>query len=159
MAGRLSKKELEQKKFMAEVMYMNFADQKVIAEDVGVSSQTISGWVNAGKWKEKRSAATITRPELVNKVLANINKMLNDAIENGDDTDFASLSDQLIKMTNTVEKLDKKNNVVNKMETFMAFNKWLVRRLTVDSKLTLADTKKINEYQNIFISESIHTHD
>jgi hypothetical protein len=153
MAVRLTKKELENKKQIASIMYMAFEDNKIIAETTGVTAKTIGDWAELGKWKSKRSAGTITRDELVNKLLSNINKMLDDAMEEDADTNFASLSDQLIKMTNAVEKLDKKNNIIYNIETFITFNKWLQQRLVGDGKLTLENTKLINEYQNLFINE------
>lgn len=153
MAVRLTKKELENKKQIASIMYMAFEDNKIIAETTGVTPKTIGDWAELGKWKSKRSAGTITRDELVNKLLSNINKMLDDAMEEDADTNFASLSDQLIKMTNAVEKLDKKNNIIYNIETFITFNKWLQQRLVGDGKLTLENTKLINEYQNLFINE------
>ena len=55
MAKRATKKELEQKKELARMYYMNGDIQKVIAEKVGVSEQTISSWVDKEGWAARRA--------------------------------------------------------------------------------------------------------
>ena len=64
-----TKKELEQKKELARMYYMNGDVQKVIAERVSVSEQTISSWVDKEGWAARRAGINVTRPELVNKAL------------------------------------------------------------------------------------------
>lgn len=70
----ITKKELEDKKDYARLLYMQGEQQKVIAEKVGVSAQTITKWVNVGGWVEQRAAQNITRPELVNKLLRTVER-------------------------------------------------------------------------------------
>src|SRR5436190_16086606 len=132
----LSKKEIEDKKYIAYILYMAGKDQKDIAEQVGVTPKTISEWAKVGAWKQKRSAATITRDELINKVLSNVNKMLDNALAEDQDTNYASLADQLIKMTGAIEKLDRKNNVVYNIEAFTGFNKYLLQRMQEDKSVS-----------------------
>ena len=55
---------------------MQGEQQKIIADKTGVSAQTITKWVNDGGWQEQRAASNITRPELVNKLLLTINKLI-----------------------------------------------------------------------------------
>ena len=54
-----SKKEIEEKKEYARLLFMQGEQQKLIAEKTGVSAQTINKWVNDGGWQEQRAAATI----------------------------------------------------------------------------------------------------
>jgi len=143
---RLTKKEIENKKLIAYTMYFAFEDNKVIAEAVGVTPKTITDWVNEGKWKSKRTASTITRDELVNKCLSALNIILEKAMEDG--ADMSKLPDDLIKMGNTIEKLDKRNNVVYNIETFIGFNKFLLGRMPDDKTLTPELLKTINKLQN-----------
>ncbi|NNV54536.1 terminase [Limnovirga soli] len=150
--GRLNKKEMEAKKLIAEIMFMDFEDQNVIAESVGVTPKTISSWKQEGMWEKKRSAKTISRDELVNKLLTNINVMLDQAVADGADSNFGALADQLIKMTNSIEKLDKKNNVIYNAETFQNFNRYLLQRMNDDKNLTLDTIKIINKLQNDYIT-------
>ena len=83
-----TKKELEDKKDYARLLYMQGEQQKTIAEKAGVSPQTVTKWVNTGNWSEQRAAQNITRPELVNKLLRTVDKMI-EAVNTSEDTDTA----------------------------------------------------------------------
>ncbi len=150
-----TKKELEEKKEHARLLYMNGEQQKIIAEKVGVSAVTINKWVEDGGWKEKRAASNITRPELVNKLLITINNLLEE-VNKSENTDMiAGASDKLSKLAAVVEKLDKKANVVDAIEVFMAFSKWLQFRATFDEEVTSELLKIINKYQDLFVTEIV----
>ena len=99
----ITKEELEDKKDYARLLYMQGEQQKVIAEKVGVSAQTITKWVNVGGWVEQRAAQNITRPELVNKLLRTVDKMI-ETVNDSDDPDAANgLGDKLAKFAATIE--------------------------------------------------------
>lgn len=98
--------------------------QNSIAEKVGVSANTVGKWVKDGCWGEKRTAQTLTRKEVVNNVLRSLNKL---AVKLGeaDLKDVGGLSDQIAKLSATISKLDKEASVVDFIECFMAFGRWL----------------------------------
>lgn len=147
-----TKKELEDKKDYARLLYMQGEQQKVIAEKVGVSAQTITKWVNVGGWVEQRAAQNITRPELVNKLLRTVDKMI-EAVNDSDDPDAANgLSDKLAKFAATIEKLDKHTSIVDVIEVFMAFSKWLQFQAEFDEDITPELLKTINKYHNQYIN-------
>jgi Putative ATPase subunit of terminase (gpP-like) len=147
---RASKKEMENKRQLAYRLYMAGEEQKAIAESISVSEKTIGAWAAEEKWKQKRSAASITRDELVNKILTNINNMLDKSIES-DDANYKTLGDDLIKMANTIEKLDK-NNVVNDIQTFMRFNNYLMQSSNHNESITPDVMKTINRLQNAYVT-------
>ena len=147
-----TKKELEDKKDYARLLYMQGEQQKVIAEKVGVSAQTITKWVNVGGWVEQRAAQNITRPELVNKLLRTVDKMI-EAVNDSDDPDAANgLGDKLAKFAATIEKLDKHTSIVDVIEVFMAFSKWLQFQTEFDEDITPELLKTINKYHNQYIN-------
>ncbi len=147
-----TKKELEDKKDYARLLYMQGEQQKVIAEKVGVSAQTITKWVNVGGWVEQRAAQNITRPELVNKLLRTVDKMIK-AVNESDDPDAANgLGDKLAKFAATIEKLDKHTSIVDVIEVFMAFSKWLQYQAEFDEDITPELLKTINKYHNQYIN-------
>jgi hypothetical protein len=147
-----TKKELEDKKDYARLLYMQGEQQKVIAEKVGVSAQTITKWVNVGGWVEQRAAQNITRPELVNKLLRTVDKMI-EAVNDSDDPDAANgLGDKLAKFAATIEKLDKHTSIVDVIEVFMAFSKWLQFQAEFDEDITPELLKTINKYHNQYIN-------
>jgi len=150
-----TKKELHQKKELARLYYMQGESQKSISGKTDVSEVTISKWVKAGGWEEKRAGVNITRPELVNKLLKTINTMIDSVYESNDAVLIGGLADKLSKFASVIEKLDKKANVVDAIEVFMAFNKWLEYRMSYDKEVTPELIKAINHYQDLYISESI----
>lgn len=121
----MKKEEIEKKKSLARALYLSGMEQKEIADKVGVSAVTVSKWCTEGKWKEARAAKNITRPELVNKLLLTIDKLIEQVNTSEDATMIAGLGDKLAKLSAVIEKLDKKANVVDAIEVFMAFSKWL----------------------------------
>jgi uncharacterized protein YjcR len=148
----ITKKELEDKKDYARLLYMQGEQQKVIAEKVGVSAQTITKWVNVGGWVEQRAAQNITRPELVNKLLRTVDKMI-ETVNDSDDQDAANgLGDKLAKFAATIEKLDKHTSIVDVIEVFMAFSKWLQFQAEFDEDITPELLKTINKYHNQYIN-------
>ncbi|MBD5278937.1 MAG: terminase [Bacteroides sp.] len=152
----MTKAELERKKDLARTLYMSGIEQNQIADKVGVSRVTISKWCAADGWKEARAAKTITRPELINKLLRTVNDLLDKVNASGDVTLIDSLGDKLAKLTSAIDKLDKSSaNVVNAIEVFMAFSKWLEFRAQTDPDVTPELIKAINKYQDKFLIESM----
>ena len=144
-----------QKKELAKLYFMQGTPQNEIAEKVGISKQTINKWVQDSGWSQQRAAQNITRSELVNKLLLTMDSLITQVQQSDDPKLLASLGDKLSKLSSTIEKLDKKASVVNHIETFMAFGKWLQYRSEWDSDITPELLKAINHYQNLFISENI----
>jgi hypothetical protein len=150
-----NKKDLENKKEFARILFNQGEPQTAIAEKTRVSKVTVNKWVKEGNWEEKRAASNITRPELVNKLLVAINKLLDQVANSDDPATMASLSDKLSKFASAIEKLDKKANVVDAIEVFMAFNKWIQFRQSFDPELTPELVKAINKFQDLYITEQI----
>lgn len=146
-------KETERKKELARILYMSGKTMEDIAEQVAVTRQTVSKWANAGAWAEARAAQNITRPELVNKLLRTIDQLIEQVNQSDDPSLIGGLADKLAKLSSVIEKLDKKANVVDAIEVFMAFNKWLQSRRETDPDLTPELIRAINKYQDRFVVE------
>ena len=146
-------KETEKKKSLARSLYLSGMEQNEIADKVDVSRITISRWVNNEGWKEARAAKNISRPELVNKLLLTIDGMIENVNKSNDPTLVGSLADKLSKLSSTIEKLDKKANVIDAIEVFMAFNRWIQDQASYDPEITPELIKAINKYQNKFLME------
>ena len=150
-----TKQELEKKKEFARILYLQGDAQKSIAEKVGVSAVTMSKWVELGNWAATKAAANITRPELVNKLLMAVNNLIEQANTEKNPVVLAGLGDKLSKFASVIEKLDKKANIVDAIEVFMAFGKWIQYRQQFDSEVTPELVKAINKYQDLYISEHL----
>jgi len=136
---------------------MQGESQKVIAERVGISTVTISKWVADGGWQTARAAANITRPELVNKLLRTIDRLIEQVNESDDPEKMAGLGDKLAKLSTTIERLDKKASIVDTIEVFMAFSKWMQFRMTFDDDITPELLKTINKYLDLYINEQLQS--
>ena len=151
----MTKAETEKKKSLARSLYFAGMEQNEIAEKVEVSRVTISKWCNADGWKEARAAKNVTRPELVNKLLLTIDKLITEVNQSEDPSLIAGLGDKLAKLSSVIEKLDKKANVVDAIEVFMAFSKWLEYRATIDPSVTPELIKTINKFQDMYLTEQM----
>ena len=151
----MTKAETEKKKSLARSLYLAGMEQNEIAEKVEVSRVTISKWCNADGWKEARAAKNVTRPELVNKLLLTIDKLITEVNESEDPSLIAGIGDKLAKLSSVIEKLDKKANVVDAIEVFMAFSKWLEDRATIDPSVTPELIKTINKFQDMYLTEQM----
>ena len=124
-----------------------------IAERVGVSRQSVSAWINKNGWKELRAARSITRPELVNKLLVTINNLIEDVNTGDDPTSVSGLADKLVKLSSVIERLDKKANIVQTVDVFMAFSDWVEYQAKSDPEVTVAFMKVLNRLHNEFLLE------
>lgn len=151
----MSKADFEKKKELARTLYLSGMEQKDIAEKVGASRVSISKWCIAGGWRETRAAKSVTRPELVNKLLLTIDSLITQVQASDDPQLLMGLGDKLAKLSNVIEKLDKKANVVDAIEVFMAFSKWLEFRSQTDPAVTPELMRTINRYQDLYITEQM----
>ena len=138
--------EQTQRQELARMYFMQGMKQKEIADKVGVSRNTICAWIRDGKWDTVRAAKTVTRSELVKKMLQDLDEKL---------TSGKWTADDIVKVAAAIEKLDKQTNIVTIIDVFTSFNQWLVSRMQVDSELTPEVVKIINTYQDKFISEKL----
>lgn len=153
----MTKAELERKKDLARTLYMSGKEQTDIAEMTGVSRVTISKWCTADGWKETRAAKTISRPELIKKLLLATNTLLDKVNASGDLNLIDSLGDKLSKLTAAIDKLDKSQaNVVAAIEVFTAFSKYLEFCAKTDPEITLELIKTVNRLQDGFLIESFN---
>lgn len=151
----MTKADIEKRKSLARSLYLSGMDLTEISEKIGISRVTISKWCNSDGWKEARAAKNITRPELVNKLLATIDKLIEQVNASDDPSLIAGLGDKLAKLSSVIEKLDKKANVVDAIEVFMAFSKWMEYRSATDPEITPELIKAINRYQDKYIIEQM----
>lgn len=142
------KSQLNNERELARFYYFNGETQKAIAERIGVSAVTVNRWVKEGNWDGLRAAKTISRRELVSKMLGKINDRL-------DEEDWTP--DELAKAASAIEKLDKQTNTVTVIEVMTAFNKWLLGRAQFDTELTPEIVQAINKYQDLYISEILNS--
>ena len=151
----MTRADYEKKKSLARVLYLSGMPMNEIAQKVGVTLKSLSRWSAEGAWKETRAAKQITRPELVNKLLLTIDNLITRVNESGSPTLIVSLGDKLAKFSAAIERLDKKTSVVDYIEVFMAFSKWLELRSANDRTVTAQLMKDVNRLQDEFVAEQM----
>ena len=153
----MTKAEIEKRKDLARTLYMSGMEQGEIADKVNVTRQSLSKWCKEGGWKEARAAKTISRPELIKKLLLATNTLLDKVNASGDIALIDSLGDKLSKLTAAIDKLDKSQaNVVAAIEVFMAFSRWLEFRAKSDPEITPELIKVINRLHDAYLAESFN---
>ena len=106
----MTKAEIEKKRSLARTLFMSGMEQAEIAEKIGVSRVTISKWCVADGWKEARAAKSVTRPELVNKLLLTIDDIIEVSMKFSKWLEFRAKSDptittELMKTINHLQDL------------------------------------------------------
>ena len=147
-----------QERELARLYYMQGEQQKTIAEKLGIGENTVARWVKDGQWEARRAALNITRPEIVNKILVLISKILEkvDDIEEMEPEALAKLISQIQKLANSIEKLDKRATVMDNIETFQNFNRWMESRMKEDPDLTPQLLTKIAQLEDLFVTEQFN---
>lgn len=135
---------------------MQGESQKSIATRLGVSEVTIGRWSEKDGWKIKRASMNVTRPEIVNKNLMLISKLL-DKLNSADVdmSDVGKIIDQISKLAAAIERIDKKANVIDAIEVFTSLNKWLEKRMEWDKNVTPELLQTINKYQDLYINDQV----
>ena len=114
-----TKKDNENKRELAKMLYVGGSEVAEIAERVGVSRQSVSAWINTGD----------------------------------DPTSVSGLADKLVKLSSVIERLDKKANIVQTVDVFMAFSDWVEYQAKSDPEVTVAFMKVLNRLHNEFLLE------
>ncbi len=147
-----------QERELARLYYMQGEQQKTIAEKLGIGENTVARWVKDGQWEARRAALNITRPEIVNKILVLISKILEkvDDIEEMEPEALARLISQIQKLANSIEKLDKRATVMDNIETFQNCNRWMEGQMKEDPELTPPLITKIAQLEDRFVTEQFN---
>lgn len=141
----------KQKKELAGLLYMNEGlTQQEVAEKVGASRQTVSKWVKAEKWDERKVGLTLTREYQVESLYRQV-AALNDVISKRPKEErFATPTeaDTLAKLSNSIKKMEVEVGIADIISVARRFVKY-VRAIDLDQ------AKKITGLFDSFIKESI----
>ena len=140
--------ERQNKISLAKTLFLQGMQTKDIAEKISVSVNTVSKWSVQQGWNSERAARNITRPMLVQKMLADLDKK----ISSGEWS-----PDEICKAARAIERLDKQSYVVTVIEVFTAFSEWVTARMPIDEGLDVEFVKKMNHYQNAYVNEKLST--
>lgn len=119
---------IAQKKEYAGVFYLkDNLTQQEIAEKVGVSRQTLSKWIKAEKWEERKVGITLTREDQISNLhrqVAEINKVIMER-EAGKRYATPSEADTLGKLAAAIKKMESDVGIADIISVGMRFINWL----------------------------------
>nr|DAV64438.1 MAG TPA: putative transcription regulator [Caudoviricetes sp.] len=124
--------------------------QAEIAEKIGVSRQTISKWIKAEKWEERKVGITLTREEQIASLyrqVAEINKAIDERPK-GERFASSKEADILGKLSAAIKKMETDTGIADIISVGTRFIEF-VRPIDLDS------AKNITRLFDAFIKTSI----
>lgn len=114
--GQKSTLTNSEKKEYAKLLFTRESlTQKEIAQRVGTSENTISNWVNAGKWETLRRSLMVTKDEQLSQLYRQL-ELLNIDIENAKGYPDSAQADVISKLTKAISQLETETNIGQIME-------------------------------------------
>ena len=137
-----------QKDEYAYLLYIQKVPQKEIAERVGVSQQTLSKWKEDGGWELKRVAKTVSRDQIINKVLLRINEML--------DSEEEFNADEFSKAANQLSKLKQGCTIDDIADILTRFGDWVIEQSASDKTITTEFVQQLTQLQDKYLLNRIN---
>lgn len=137
-----------QKYEYAYLLYMQKIPQKEIAERVGVSQQTLVKWKDEGGWEYKRVAKTVSRDQIINKVLLRINEML--------DSEEEFNADEFSKAANQLSKLKQGCTIDDIADILTRFGDWVIEQSASDKTITTEFVQQLTRLQDKYLLNRIN---
>ena len=137
-----------QKYEYAYLLYMQKIPQKEIAERVGVRQQTLVKWKDEGGWEYKRVAKTVSRDQIINKVLLRINEML--------DSEEEFNADEFSKAANQLSKLKQGCTIDDIADILTRFGDWVIEQSASDKTITTEFVQQLTRLQDKYLLNRIN---
>ncbi len=155
--ARISNSEKEKKTKLAKQLFLNSYDIKEIAETIGMRKSTLEQWCRDGDWDKLKAARTISRDELVNKTLMNINKLQEALLEmNPLEDNYYKNCQVLVQLAGVIEKLSSKTiSIITYIEVCNDIERWLEQRQYIDDEVTEEIRILINKWHELYIAEKV----
>ena len=101
--------DIKDKQYLAKILFTSQKlDQKVVAQKVGISENTMSKWVNEFRWKDLRNRLLVGKEEMLNDFYEELAE-LNEAIrqrEKGKRYSNNKEADTKVKLTAAIRNLE-----------------------------------------------------
>lgn len=121
----MANKKARERELAAQLFMNTNMSQKEIAENVGVSEKTISGWALEGKWENLKTAKQTTYAESLADMQFLLNRMLQKKKDKMEaDTYTKEDSDSILELTKSINLLEGKiplRTKIQVLEEFMDF--------------------------------------
>ena len=117
----------EDRKSWAKTLFtISHKDAKEVAMEVGVSENTVKGWIKDGAWDEVRSSGLVSKQQQAKMFMSQIEK-LNNRLANEQDPNPKDV-DLIVKYTNAVKNLEEEIALGTIIDVSEQFISWLRKR-------------------------------
>lgn len=131
---------MELKKDLAKILYTREQlDQKVVAQRVGVSANTITKWVTEGNWKALRNRMLISKEDQLNSFYEQLGKLNEQVRTSADGIPDTKQADIMIKLTAAIRNLETDLAIADIVESGIRFIKHLQMVGTIEQVRDFAD--------------------
>lgn len=139
----------DDKKAVAKHLYLKGVPTDEILSLTQVCRQTLSRWINKEGWKAEKASRAISKETLTSKVL----DKLGDAIDAAgtDEKGLSRMSDSLIKAAKGLKTINSSTTIINKVDTFMEFENWMLKHREDYPELTENVIMLINKMHSDFM--------
>lgn len=140
----------DQKQVVAKSLYLSGYTNKDIAKTVKVTEKTVAAWIKKAKWDVIKAANESTKPEVIANLYLNIAEIQEKARDEARPVSNAE-SDQIVKISNSISKLQNKTTLQTYIEVFKEYNRFLSEnnpKLLKPNNVSQRDfiQLKVNEY-------------
>lgn len=149
-------RDTSKQKSVAKHLYMKGSTLQQIAEVTGMTRQTVGRWADREHWKEERAAREMSKESITSMTLAK----LGEAIENteADAQGINRMTDSLVKAAKGIREINRGTNIVNKVDTLIEFENWLVAHREeypeLDEKTILLINRLHSDFMGLKFKES-----
>lgn len=121
----MNKEENKQRKLeVAQAMYLANHTNKQIAGDLNVTEKTVAAWIKKYKWEIIKAANDSIKPEIIANLYLNISEVQKVARDEERPLS-SSEADQIVKLSNSISRLQGKLNLQTYIEVFKEYNAFL----------------------------------
>ena len=141
--------DIKDKQYLAKILFTSQKlDQKVVAQKVGISENTMSKWVNDFRWKDLRNRLLVGKEEMLNdfyEELAELNETIRGR-EKGKRYSNNKEADTKVKLTAAIRNLETELAIADLVASGKKFLKFMQMKNLHD---------QVNEYAEIW-NDFIH---
>ena len=131
----MGKKKDEEKDKAFDLYSHTTLSQKEIATVVCVSQQQMSKWVKDGNWDLYRSAQQTSLPAIIQSYYQQISAINKEVKDQFKGVPTSEHTDSICKITNSIEKLNKKHNLSAYHRILREFLEWEMKANAEHAKL------------------------
>ena len=152
--------KFKQKQEKARLLYLNSnLNQKQIAEQIGVTENTIGNWIEKFEWREFKAALTVTKEQIVKNTYLQI-ATIQDKVTNEKRVPTVSETDQMLKLGKLISDLDKKIDASIIIQVFIDFGNWAMGKDRAENgqneKEYLDFVKRMVNFQDLYITNVLN---